>query len=786
MRAVSTTGTAVLDGLVTEPVDAGAFDPIHMSSGRDGIDGGEYANFASIDWIRDFAKDRDRVLQLRHMGGLQGFTARLVDASQAWVLVLVIGIACGVISAWIDVATEWLSDVKFGYCSAGFYLNRRFCCSTSSSHSHCTDWVPWSSALRPSDSVMGRFTGFVFFTSFSLLFAVSAGVLAKRYAPYAAGSGIPEVKTILGGFIIRKFLGGWTLLIKCIGLVLSTSTPLALGKEGPMVHVACCVGNVFTRLFAKYNLNEVKRREILSAASAAGVSIAFGAPIGGVLFSLEEVSAYFPMKTLWRSFLCAMVAAISLQFMDPFRTGKLVLFQTTYSRPWHAFEMPFFVLLGVAGGLFGAGFVRFNMKLAEIRKRTKLASMGLAEVVAITFLTCVIGYPISYMSVSALELLSNLFRECQEMDFDFAGLCDTSSTTRSVLLLLISWVLKAFLMTVTIGVKIPAGSYVPSMAVGACVGRAVGILVQAMQKAVPDAAIFSSCAKETICVTPGTYAMVGAAASLAGVTRMTVSLAVIMFEVTGALTYLLPIMLSVMTAKWVADMFGKETIVEGMIHMNKYPFLDNKEEYHLQTRIESVMTPVHQLQVINADGEKLSHLEDLILRFDLKGYPVVDSTAASGPLLVGWIGRAELRQALEPARKSGRVHLGTKCTFKPSVNGGGRPSRHRVDDSEDANGDRTYLRRDSSESDEVLNLSSWMDVAPFTVSPRMSMDLVLELFKKMGLTNVIVAKAGILKGLLSKKDLLKHLSSVHGSTGWIQWGDERTLPSLSSLWALLR
>jgi len=49
-------------------------------------------------------------------------------------------------------------------------------------------------------------------------------------------------------------------------------------------------GNILSYLFPKYGRNEAKKREILSAAAAAGVSVAFGAPIGGVLFSLEEVS----------------------------------------------------------------------------------------------------------------------------------------------------------------------------------------------------------------------------------------------------------------------------------------------------------------------------------------------------------------------------------------------------------------------------------------------------------------------------------------------------------------
>lgn len=77
---------------------------------------------------------------------------------------------------------------------------------------------------------------------------------------------------------------------------------------GPMVHLACCVGNIFSYMFPKYGKNEAKKREILSASAAAGVSVAFAAPVGGVLFSLEEASYFFPLKTLWRSFFCALVA----------------------------------------------------------------------------------------------------------------------------------------------------------------------------------------------------------------------------------------------------------------------------------------------------------------------------------------------------------------------------------------------------------------------------------------------------------------------------------------------
>jgi len=154
--------------------------------------------------------------------------------------------------------------------------------------------------------------------------------IQRKIMYYAAGSGIPEIKTILSGFVIHGYLGARVLFTKAVGLSLSVASGLSLGKEGPMVHIASCIGNIVSRFFLKYENNEGKRREVLSAASAAGVAVAFGAPIGGVLFSLEEVSYFFPPKVMWRSFFGAMIAAMTLKFLDPFGTGKLVLFQVTY------------------------------------------------------------------------------------------------------------------------------------------------------------------------------------------------------------------------------------------------------------------------------------------------------------------------------------------------------------------------------------------------------------------------------------------------------------------------
>lgn len=108
--------------------------------------------------------------------------------------------------------------------------------------------------------------------------------------------------------------------------------------------------------------------------------------------------------------------------------------------------------------------------------------------------------------------------------------------------LFIATVLRLLFVIVSYGCKVPAGIFVPSMAVGASFGRMVGILVQALYESFPDSQFFASCEPDAPCITPGTYAFLGAGAALSGIMHLTISVTVIMFELTGALTYILPTM----------------------------------------------------------------------------------------------------------------------------------------------------------------------------------------------------------------------------------------------------
>ncbi|ORY94289.1 chloride channel [Lobosporangium transversale] len=680
-----------------------------------------YDDFTTIDWIHDYADERQRIRRIQRMPGVAGQIAIIFDWAQSWAVVLAVGIAAGIVAGGSDIASQWLGDIKEGYCSTAFYLSRNFCCWGLDDMEECTDWIPWNRA--------SFIVGYFFYILFALMFATTAAYLVKTFAPYAEGSGIPEVKTILGGFVIRHYLGLETLVIKTVTLVLSTSAGLSLGKEGPLVHISCCIGNIIPRVFQKFKRNEAKMREILSAASSAGISVAFGAPIGGVVFAMEEMSYYFSSDTMWHSFFCAMAAAVALKLMDPFRTEKLVVFQVSYDRGWHGFEMFFYMLLGILGGLWGAFFIKMNLRLAAFRKTSWLRVYPVYEVIVVCLLTAIVGYLNIFTRVQSPELLANLFREC-DSGANYHGLCDNGGVGLRVFALLSASGVKGLLTILTFGLAIPAGIFMPSMVIGALFGRALGMMVQAWQVNHPGFWLFSSCLPDVPCVTPGSYAMVGAAAFMGGVTRMTVSLVIIMFELTGALTYVLPIMIVVMTSKWVGDAFGKEGIFDGIILLCGYPFLDDKEEYRLNTTASQVMTPVEDLVVVTATGNTLDSLDSLLRETHYKGYPVVNSLRDM--MLVGYISRTELRYAIDEARKRNLP--------------GNTPAGNVVPILEN--------------TPAFIEFRLWMDQTPITVSHRFPMDQVIVIFRRLGVRYVLCTQHGQLLGLITKKDVLKHLASI--------------------------
>ncbi|KAG8958228.1 glycerol ethanol, ferric requiring protein [Tulasnella sp. 419] len=533
-------------------------------------------------------------------------------------------------------------------------------------------------------------------------------------------------------------------------------------------------------------------REMITAASAAGVAVAFGSPIGGVLFSIEEMSHTFSIKTMWRSFFCALVATVTLSAMNPFRTGKLVLFQVTYDRDWHFFEIIFFIIIGIFGGLYGALVVKFNLQYAAFRRK-HLVNYGVTEAVILATLTAMFGFFNKFLRIDMTEMLYILFREC-ESGGDYDNLCQTAYQWPMVNSLFLATIFRIGFVIVSYGAKVPAGIFVPSMAIGATFGRMLGILVKAIYRAYPTSGIFAACQPDIPCITPGTYAFLGAAAALSGVMRITVTVVVIMFELTGALTYILPTMIVLLVTKAVGDFFDRSGIADEMIRFNGYPYLDKDEHtFHIaggfcsnfsrdfprgrgfgsfkwliwgrSHTVSRVMKK--ELYTMSVNGMRLQDVEEKLDNTQVQGFPIVSPD--SSRTLLGYIGRTELKYVIQKAKKTRLIRQDTLCTFAATA----PPDQYdqfdedshattRLVDADLSGGidedDNVEMLATSSTSD-VLNVSPWVNHTPITVAPQLPLEVVMQIFKRLGPRVILVEQYGSLVGLITVKDVLRFIAS---------------------------
>jgi len=748
-----------------------------------------YDQFTSTDWVHDSIADAYRVKALRSRKDFWGKLYAWFDGAQGWILVAIIGILTACMAYFVNVTESVLFDYKTGYCSTGWYLSKKKCCDGATI---CDNWLHWSKVIRSDrmDDTNIQFVAFVFFVvalaCLSCLFtlttktvipsAIRLSTLDENLAAddmrldrdpegrkrslspdqaydevqhtppmvyySAAGSGVAEARVIMSGFVLHGYLGLKTLTIKTLALVLSVASGLSLGKEGPYVHIATCVGNVACRLFSKYNHNDGKRREVLSASAASGVAVAFGAPIGGVLFSLEEVSYYFPPKTLFRTFFCCIAAALSLKFLNPYGTNKIVLFEVRYLTDWKFFEMIAFILVGIICGALGALFIKASRFWARtFRRIPTIKKYPLLEVFIVALVTGLVSFWNRYTRLPVTELLFELASPCDTFTSSGTGLCPTKGQIPGVIWYLgIAFIIKALLTTVTFGIKVPAGIYVPSMVVGGLLGRLVGHIVQSLALQYGASGLFGNCHIDDnpeSCVVPGVYAMVAAGATMCGVTRLTVTLAVILFELTGSLDHVLPFSIGILVAKWTADAIEPLSIYDLLTDMNSYPFLDNKVRPIFTTELGDITPPIKTQRVIDISEAPLAPAKELREKLDYLhmageldgGLPIVRDG-----VLVGLIPAPDLEFALDKLENEEN----SLCLMSAQVG----------------------WRGDEEEEDDPTDFTSYIDPAPVALDIHSPMDLVYECFVKLGLRYICVLKDGRFAGLVHKKAFVKYIKEL--------------------------
>lgn len=412
----------------------------------------------------------------------------------------------------------------------------------------------------------------------------------------AEGSGIPAMKSIMSGFYDRQkpALSLWALLAKTTGLVCAIGGGLPVGWEGPNVHISCIVAHHLSRLppFRPLRRDRALRMQIMACACAVGLASSFGTPIGGVLYALETTASFYLVPTFWKSVWATLAGSFVYDLL--YKTPLVQAFQNTTfeASDFTGDELFFFTFLGALLGLLGAFFVKCVHAFYILRKTHLQACNRYVLLAAVGVIAALVQYPHYQLRLDPRRAINEFFSS-------------DNMETLSRLDVLSLVLIKFPLVIVAIGLPVPAGVFIPCFLLGSGLGRLYGEILRAL---------FGSD------IVPGGYAVVGAAAFTAGVTRA-FSVAVVIFEVTGQLKHMLPTLAAVVIAVVVGNGINR-SLYDTLIIMKDLPYMSHmrRDRSPFQKVREVVRTNVIALKEISTLGEIRAAL-DTHTSFD--SFPIV-------------------------------------------------------------------------------------------------------------------------------------------------------------------
>lgn len=212
--------------------------------------------------------------------------------------------------------------------------------------------------------------------------ALTATLLTVYVGPGANGSGVAEIMGILNGVNYKGVISMRTGFVKIVGVVLAVVGSLCVGKEGPLAHIGAVTAMVVIYLPFKGFLqfqNDHDKRQFIAAGAAAGVSAAFGSPIGGALFTYEisKPTTFWTFSMLWLVFFCSAISTLTLATLTSLFNGSTVTLTSSSVLKFGDViqikspisNLPSAILLGAIAGCMGAGFIGTNTRLGLLRKK---------------------------------------------------------------------------------------------------------------------------------------------------------------------------------------------------------------------------------------------------------------------------------------------------------------------------------------------------------------------------------------------------------------------------------
>ncbi|KAM6203161.1 chloride channel protein 1 isoform 1-T1 [Rhynchocyon petersi] len=502
---------------------------------------------------------------------------------------------------------------------------------------------------------------FLAWVTFPLVLILFSALFCHLISPQAVGSGIPEMKTILRGVVLKEYLTVKAFVAKVVALTAGLGSGIPVGKEGPFVHIASICAAVlskFMSVFCGVYEQPYYYTDILTVGCAVGVGCCFGTPLGGVLFSIEVTSTYFAVRNYWRGFFAATFSAFVFRVLAVWNKDAVTitaLFRTNFRMdfPFDLQELPAFAVIGICCGFLGAVFVYLHRQVMLGVRKNKILSRFLAKhrllyPGIVTFVIASFTFPPGMGQFMAGELMP---REAISTLFDnntwVKHLGDPESLGQSaiwihprvnvVIILILFFVMKFWMSIVATTMPIPCGGFMPVFVLGAAFGRLVGEL---MAMLFPEGILFDDIVYKIL---PGGYAVIGAAA-LTGAVSHTVSTAVICFELTGQIAHILPMMVAVILANMVAQSL-QPSLYDSIIQVKKLPYLPDLGWNQLSKFtifVEDIM--VRDVKFVSASCT-YGELQALLQATTVKTLPLVDSKESM--ILLGSVERSELQALLQ-------------------------------------------------------------------------------------------------------------------------------------------
>lgn len=361
--------------------------------------------------------------------------------------------------------------------------------------------------------------GFWFLLLTPVIAGAIYGPIVHRFAPEARGHGVPEVMyavTHRGGRIAPQVS-----LVKALASALCIGGGGSVGREGPIVQIGSATGSTIGQVF---RLNTPRVRLLVACGAAAGISATFNAPLAGPFFAMELILRDFAAQSFGAVVLSSVTADIigrALMGDDPFLTLP------TFAVHSHI-EYILYGVLGITVGVVGVAFSKILYLVEDacdwIWRGPEWARPAVGGIALGALLIALpqmygVGYPVLQNAVEGKYLIPML------------------------LLLMVG---KMFATSLTIGIGGSGGVFAPTLFIGAMAGTAFGGIAHGLFPTITESA--------------GAYGLIGMGAALGGATGAPITAVVILFELTGEYSIILPLMAAVVMAAGTGHLLSKETI----------------------------------------------------------------------------------------------------------------------------------------------------------------------------------------------------------------------------------